>query len=111
MISDIECSSKKGFPKAEKDPVIQIANVVTIHGQKEPFIKNVFVLDTCTDILGVDVRCFKTEKELLKAWKEFVLEVDPDILTGYNIVNFDIPYIFDRAKALKVCFNFCFLKF
>jgi DNA polymerase delta subunit 1 len=30
---------------------------------------------------------------MLMAWKEFVLLVDPDILTGYNIINFDITYI------------------
>lgn len=29
-------------------------------------------------------------------------EVDPDIITGYNIINFDIPYLLNRAKALKV---------
>lgn len=25
---------------------------------------------------------------------------DPDILTGYNIQNFDVPYLLNRAKAL-----------
>ena len=29
-------------------------------------------------------------------------EVDPDIITGYNIVNFDLPYLLNRAKKLKV---------
>ena len=38
----------------------------------------------------------------LQAWSNFVLEVDPDIITGYNIINFDIPYLLNRAKALKV---------
>ena len=28
--------------------------------------------------------------------------LDPDIITGYNIVNFDIPYIIGRAEALKM---------
>lgn len=28
--------------------------------------------------------------------------MDPDIITGYNIMNFDFPYLVDRAKALKV---------
>jgi DNA polymerase delta subunit 1 len=26
--------------------------------------------------------------------------LDPDIITGYNIVNFDLPYIINRADAL-----------
>jgi DNA polymerase delta subunit 1 len=31
-----------------------------------------------------------------------LLEVDPDIITGYNIVNFDFPYIINRAQALHM---------
>ena len=29
-------------------------------------------------------------------------QVDPDILTGYNINNFDLPYLLERAGALRV---------
>ena len=39
---------------------------------------------------------------LLQKWSEFVREVDPDIITGYNIQNFDFPYLLDRAAHLKV---------
>ena len=39
---------------------------------------------------------------MLRAWKEFILESDPDLIVGYNIINFDIPYLFDRAATLKV---------
>lgn len=45
---------------------------------------------------------------MLEAWAEFVRSVDPDILTGYNINNFDLPYLLDRAKHLKLK-NFSFL--
>lgn len=38
----------------------------------------------------------------LKAWSDFVKRVDPDIITGYNVVNFDLPYLLNRAAALKV---------
>ena len=34
-------------------------------------------------------------------WREFVEQVDPDLIIGYNIANFDLPYLLDRAKALK----------
>lgn len=105
---DIECAAKPGrFPDPTLDPVIQIANYVSVHGQEKPIINNIFVLNTCTPILGVDVRCFRTEKELLAAWSEFVRLTDPDILTGYNIVNFDFGYLCDRAAALGLTgFNF-----
>ncbi len=38
----------------------------------------------------------------MQAWRDFVLEVDPDIITGYNIVNFDLPYIINRSAALHM---------
>ena len=42
---DIECAAEKGtFPEAQRDPVIQIANVAVLQGETEPFVKNVFTL-------------------------------------------------------------------
>lgn len=100
---DIECSNRENaFPTPEKDAVIQIANYTTLYGSSDPIIKNVFVLGMCTPIVGADVRCFDNEVDLLEAWKNFIIESDPDVLTGYNIVNFDIPYLYDRAKHLKI---------
>ena len=37
-----------------------------------------------------------------QAWSEFIQNVDPDIITGYNIIDFDMPYLLNRAKALQV---------
>ncbi len=45
---------------------------------------------------------FEREDDLLIQWRDFIKEVDPDIITGYNIVNFDLPYIIERATALKM---------
>ncbi|KAL4246251.1 DNA polymerase [Abortiporus biennis] len=99
---DIECAGRKGiFPEAHTDPVIQIANMVTRQGESKPFIRNVFTLNTCSHIVGSQVLSFDEEAELLLKWKEFVQEVDPDVVIGYNISNFDLPYLIDRAKALK----------
>jgi len=39
---------------------------------------------------------------------QFVREVDPDIITGYNIQNFDLSYLLGRAKHLRVD-DFCYL--
>uniref|UniRef100_A0A8C5Q3P7 DNA polymerase n=1 Tax=Leptobrachium leishanense TaxID=445787 RepID=A0A8C5Q3P7_9ANUR len=100
---DIECAGRKGiFPEADKDPVIQIANMVLRQGEKDPFVRNVFTLRTCSSIVGSQVLCFEKEPDLLKAWAEFVCVIDPDIITGYNIQNFDLPYLLNRAHTLKV---------
>ena len=107
---DIECSAEKGkFPTPDQDPVIQIANIVKIHGEKEPFVRNVFTLKSCAQIVGTKVFSFEKEKDLLIAWRNFVKEVDPDFITGYNTQNFDIPYIINRAEHLKFDSNYaCF---
>lgn len=100
---DIECAGRKGiFPEANYDPVIQIANVVTRYGEKQPFIKNVFCLDETSPITNTQVLEFDKEEQLLRRWSEFLQEVDPDVIIGYNICNFDFPYLLDRAKHLKV---------
>jgi len=116
---DIECAGRKGiFPEASMDPVIQIANMVTrqgwlflnstyllffdfVTGEQNPFIRNVFTLNTCSNIVGSQVLSFTDEVDMLHAWKEFVEKVDPDVVIGYNIAGFDFPYLMDRAKALK----------
>lgn len=99
---DIECAGRKGiFPEPNNDPVIQIANVVTRYGESKPFIRNVFVLDTCSLIVNTQVLEFEKEDKMLMAWRDFVEKVDPDVIIGYNVSNFDFPYLLDRAKHLK----------
>ena len=99
---DIECAGRKGvFPEANQDPVIQIANVVTRYGESKPFIRNVFVLDTCSLIVNTKIFEHESEEKMLIAWRDFLEKVDPDVIIGYNIANFDFPYLLDRAKHLK----------
>lgn len=100
---DIECAGRKGiFPEAEKDPVIQIANVVSRTGETKPFVRNVFTVKSCAPIVGSQIFSYETEEEMLMAWKEFIIKVDPDVIIGYNIVNFDLPYVINRAAALNL---------
>ncbi|KAJ2599815.1 DNA-directed DNA polymerase delta [Coemansia sp. RSA 1722] len=99
---DIECAGRAGiFPEAQIDPVIQIASVVTLQGQKTPFIRNVLTLNTCAPIPGVHVMSFDNEADMLMQWARFVQTCDPDIVIGYNTTDFDLPYLLDRAEALK----------
>ncbi|EDO07229.1 DNA polymerase B family protein [Babesia bovis T2Bo] len=102
---DIECVkfTGPGFPNANNDPVIQIASVLHTHGDSlDSAQKFVFTLDTCDNLHGAHVLSFANEAALLMAWKQFFIAVDPDFLTGYNIINFDIPYLINRANALKL---------
>jgi DNA polymerase I len=41
------------------------------------------------------------EVQMIKAFSEYIVESDPDVITGYNIDGFDIPQILQRSMALK----------
>jgi DNA polymerase delta subunit 1 len=100
---DIECAGRKGiFPEANVDPVIQIANVVTRYGDPKPFVRNVFCMDTVSPIVATQILSFSNEGDMLMKWRDFLEEVDPDVIIGYNTSNFDFPYLLDRAKHLKL---------
>lgn len=101
---DIECQGRKGmFPEPEKDPVIQIANHCICYGaESEPLTRTIFTLNSCAPIAGANVYSYEREEDMLLAWSSFVKEIDPDILTGYNISSFDFPYLLNRAATLKV---------
>ena len=51
-----------------------------------------------------NARCFSTEKEMLERFREVVLELDPDIIMGWNVVDFDL-------KILQERFNYYHLPF
>ncbi|KAI0705145.1 ribonuclease H-like domain-containing protein [Cytidiella melzeri] len=100
---DIECTVRGDLlPQADHDPVIQIANMVTRQGETEPFVRNIFTLNTCAPIVGSQVLSYQDESEMLQAWQNFVNQVDPDVIIGYNISNFDLPYLLKRAATLKM---------
>jgi len=42
------------------------------------------------------------ERALLARWIEWVARIDPDILIGWNVINFDLRLLQDRAQALGV---------
>ncbi|KAF2838273.1 DNA polymerase delta subunit 1 [Patellaria atrata CBS 101060] len=106
---DIECAGREGiFPEPDQDPVIQIANIVTRAGETKPFVRNVFCQDTCGLIVNTQIFEFDKEEKMLMAWRDFVEKVDPDVIIGYNIGNFDFPYLIERAKYLK-CGKFPYL--
>ena len=48
------------------------------------------------------IRSFEDEKKLLEAFEKLRIQVNFDILTGYNIDNFDEPYNDSRKKLLGV---------
>lgn len=50
-----------------------MANLVTLQGEDQPFIRNVMTLESCSPIVGVDVMAFDTERKVLLAWRVWLL--------------------------------------
>ncbi len=69
-------------------------------GESEPFLRVIFTLNSCDPIEGVYICSYSSEGELLEAWQNFIHAVDPDVLTGFNILNFDLWFIIERAQKL-----------
>ena len=90
----------------EGDKIIQIGTTVHLYGSDKIVYKNIVSLNTCDNIENCDVISCKTEKELLTQWKDIMNNLNSDIITGYNIFGFDMPYIWDRAKELNIIEDF-----
>lgn len=39
---------------------------------------------------------------MLQDFQKLIMTYDPDFIVGYNMVNFDLKYILERAKKLKM---------
>ena len=92
----------KILPKLEGDKIIQIGVSVHKFGSETIIYKKIISLNDCEDIEGIDVSCCKDEKELLKKWKTLMMDLNPDIVIGYNIWGFDIEYIWNRSIELGI---------
>ena len=94
-----------------KDCVSQIGTTVAIFGTDQ-IQRHIFVLDTDDKFFANDEKRliiedednvnfalypFSREQDLLMAWSLFIQNINPDILTGYNIFGFDYNYIHERC--------------
>ena len=109
MTFDIEVEMVSGLPNTQF-----AQNEITAIASHDGVTKlyDVFVLDKARKVKnnakqfskdGRDVKLhiFDNEKNLLIAFLNYYEEVNPTILTGWNIDFFDIPYLYNRIK--NVC--------
>ncbi|MHC1595773.1 MAG: DNA-directed DNA polymerase [Candidatus Syntropharchaeales archaeon] len=86
-IIDIECDDRNGFPQPERDAVTCITAWDSFDDEYRIFI---WPSD------------YRSEEEMFEAFLAYIDEKDPDILTGWNFMNFDMPYILDRLRTLGI---------
>jgi DNA polymerase I len=114
-IVDIECSDRSGWPNATRDAII----CLTVYDSfKKDYVTFVLVenIEEATNVIeareetkggcfnsDVHTICLYTEEsKMLRAFAEYIRSRDPDVLSGWNIDGFDMPYIFGRFEALRI---------
>jgi DNA polymerase elongation subunit (family B) len=111
---DIEVNSTNpsAMPQSHKvgDKVFQISCVLARDGDSpDNYEKYLLTLgQPDQDIVGDDVLIYmyETEAALLEGFTDFIREENPNIIVGYNILGFDIPYMIARAKLNMCIFDF-----
>jgi DNA polymerase elongation subunit (family B) len=95
---DIEIKVESEFPNPQeaKYPI----NVMTFY---DSYLEKYFcwVVNETIDFKDeedIEYRQFPNEKEMLKDYLNWHIKNTPDILTGWNSENFDIPYLVNRIK-------------
>ena len=116
MAFDIEVNSKNvnAMPnfKFPEDKVFQVSCIFFRQGVKdvekysEKYLLTLGFPDQKMVGEGVKILNYKTESQLLEGYADLICEKNPNIVVGYNIFQFDIPYMIERSK-----FNFCTNKF
>jgi DNA polymerase elongation subunit (family B) len=112
---DIECTSGDGsFPQPTRpqDKLIQIGTTVRMFNNPEYELNHIITLKSCnkfTDDPNTIVDSYDTEVEVIMAWQELIQKVNPDIITGYNILGFDYWYLYERAQMFGIEEEFGYL--
>ncbi|WAC06131.1 MAG: DNA-directed DNA polymerase [Methanoregula sp.] len=114
-IMDIECEDERGFPDPQRDAI----TCITCHDSFENDYTTFLLATGGTvppDIAekekqgGLSNGCFKKgthtvctygdETAMLRAFAAYIAVRDPDVLSGWNFVDFDMPYITGRMEKL-----------
>ena len=97
---DIECESEHGFPKPEDANERINAITVDFNGCIYVFGLGEFHIDASS--YGGKLRQFKfeTEEELLLSFLDTWELESPDVITGWNVRFFDIPYLVNRIGGV-----------
>ncbi|ACV86607.1 DNA-dependent DNA polymerase, partial [Phocid gammaherpesvirus 2] len=87
----------------DDDMVLQISCVLWNTGSETPPRKMLFTLGTCDPIPDTEVFECPSEVDMFYLFFSMLRDFNIEFITGYNIANFDFPYLIDRATQV---FNF-----
>lgn len=97
---DTEVYSSTGIlpdPKVEKDELMTISLVFFQNYCKTPFLKIALSMFPVTAHPDYFTIICGTEKKMLMAYAEIMNRLKPDFIEGFNDMQFDTPWIYERA--------------
>jgi DNA polymerase I len=95
---DIEIANE-GAPDVNKSPIVMVS--LSFYPAYKGKSTTILVAKNSKSSHH-DVFFFPNEKEMMSECVKIFDDFDPDIVVGYNVNNFDLPYISERLKILKV---------
>ncbi|MGB7787620.1 DNA-directed DNA polymerase [Methanoregula sp.] len=113
-IIDIECEDERGFPDTQRDAITCITCYDSFDEDYTTFLlraggipeeiaqkeKEGGLANGCFR-KGIHTICtYADETMMLRAFTQYIVARDPDVLSGWNFVDFDMPYITGRMERL-----------
>jgi len=97
---DIECDDSCGFPSPKHDKIVCLTCFDSFDNDYMTFIISE------DNHQGIDenhivISC-KSEMALLRSFIYYIKEKNPDVITGWNLAKFDIPYLKERMDTIGV---------
>jgi len=95
---DIEVLTSKGFPNSKKpiDPI----TIISFSDNIKKKVMSFGIKEYTGNKENVEFIKCEDEKDLLKKFFLYIHRNPCDVLSGWNIWNFDLPYIINRSKIL-----------
>ena len=97
---DIECECEDGFPEPTEAEERVNAITMKLFGDNKTHVIGIDNFDFKTDNPDIVYHKCRHEKELLTTFMNLWDELEPDIITGWNVETFDISYLVNRIWKL-----------
>jgi DNA polymerase, archaea type len=108
---DLEVDDRSGFPEEGEETIVCLTSHDSRRGE---YVGWLYVAPDgegispaelpdyapITDDAEIEIRAFETEEAMLDSYLSYIEETDPDVLTGWNVDDFDAPYLIDRLDRL-----------
>lgn len=99
---DIECYSSNNNSLPDSNNPNDVIFMISLVTRNKKYILYLWNKEENIETYNVNYIKYDNEINLLKGYFDIINEINPDIIIGYNILNFDFKYISERYKGNKI---------